>query len=85
MNRILITLVSGILLTTACGDQTPKEDTALAGQNTGSKNMQTMNFDELFTGISPEEITGNIFKLVGKDYTVIIAGKESHFNSMTAN
>jgi flavin reductase (DIM6/NTAB) family NADH-FMN oxidoreductase RutF len=85
MNRILIALVSGILLTTACGNRTQKENTAPAGQNAGSKNMQTMNFDELFTSISPEDITDNIFKLVGTDYTVITAGKESHFNSMTAS
>jgi flavin reductase (DIM6/NTAB) family NADH-FMN oxidoreductase RutF len=85
MSRILITLVSGILLTTACGNRTSKEDAAPAGQNAESKNMKTMNFDELFTGISPEEITDNIFKLVGKDYTVVTSGKESHFNSMTAS
>ncbi|MDR1129507.1 MAG: flavin reductase [Prevotellaceae bacterium] len=85
MNRILITLVSGILLTTACGNRTPKEDTAPAGQNEESKNIQTMNFDELFTGISPEEITDNVFKRVGKDYTVITAGNLSHYNSMIAS
>jgi flavin reductase (DIM6/NTAB) family NADH-FMN oxidoreductase RutF len=70
---------------TACGNRTQKENVASAGQNTESKNMKTMHFDELFTGISSEEITDNIFKLVGTDYTVITAGKESHFNSMTAS
>jgi flavin reductase (DIM6/NTAB) family NADH-FMN oxidoreductase RutF len=85
MNRILITLVSGILLTTVCGNRTPKEDTAPAGQNAESKNIQTMHFDELFTSISHEEITDNVFKLVGKDYTVITAGNPSHYNSMIAS
>lgn len=84
MRQILL-LVSGILLMVACGNQTQKENTASTEQNAESKDIKTMNFDELFTGISPEEITDNIFKLVGKDFTVITAGKESHFNSMTAS
>jgi flavin reductase (DIM6/NTAB) family NADH-FMN oxidoreductase RutF len=47
-----------------------------------------MNFDQLFRQISPEEISDNVFtlvgKLVGKD-TVITAGKEDHYNSMTGS
>jgi flavin reductase (DIM6/NTAB) family NADH-FMN oxidoreductase RutF len=43
-----------------------------------------MNFEELFTGISAEEITDNVFKLVSKDITVITSGNESAFNSMAA-
>jgi flavin reductase (DIM6/NTAB) family NADH-FMN oxidoreductase RutF len=53
--------------------------------NRAQKEVETVGFNELFTEISPEEISDNIFKLVGKDYTVITAGKEEHFNSMTAS
>jgi len=41
-----------------------------------------MNFDQLFEQISPEAIRDNVFTLAGKDYFVITAGKEEHFNSM---
>jgi flavin reductase (DIM6/NTAB) family NADH-FMN oxidoreductase RutF len=48
-------------------------------------NVKEMNFDQLFKRISPEEIPDNVFKLVGKDFTVVTAGKEDHYNSMTAS
>jgi flavin reductase (DIM6/NTAB) family NADH-FMN oxidoreductase RutF len=48
-------------------------------------NTKEMNFDQLFKQISPEEIGDNVFTLVGKVFPVITAGKEDHFNSMTAS
>jgi flavin reductase (DIM6/NTAB) family NADH-FMN oxidoreductase RutF len=45
-------------------------------------NVKEMNFEQLFKQISPEEICDNVFTLVGKDFTVITAGKEDHYNSM---
>ncbi|MDR0755153.1 MAG: flavin reductase [Prevotellaceae bacterium] len=53
--------------------------------NQEKKNVKDMNFEELFTGISAEEVSDNVFKLVGKDITVITSGKESAFNSMAAS
>ncbi|MDR3666443.1 MAG: hypothetical protein P4L35_06355 [Ignavibacteriaceae bacterium] len=47
--------------------------------------VREMNFDQLFRQISPEEISDNVFTLVGKVFPVITAGKEDHFNSMTAS
>ena len=51
-------------------------------------NFKEMSFDQLFKQISPEDICDNVFmllgKLVGKD-TVITAGKEDHYNSMTGS
>jgi flavin reductase (DIM6/NTAB) family NADH-FMN oxidoreductase RutF len=51
-------------------------------------NVKKMNFDQIFNQISPVEIFDNVFtlvgKLVGKD-TVITAGKEDHYNSMTGS
>lgn len=44
-----------------------------------------MNFDQLFKQITPEEISDNVFTLVGKVFPVITAGKEDHYNSMTAS
>ena len=53
-------------------------------KKTNHVNVKEMNFDQLFKQISPEEISDNVFTLVGKDFTVITAGKEDHYNSMTA-
>jgi flavin reductase (DIM6/NTAB) family NADH-FMN oxidoreductase RutF len=44
-----------------------------------------MNFEQLFKQISPEEISDNVFKLVGKDTYLITAGKEEHYNSMVGS
>jgi flavin reductase (DIM6/NTAB) family NADH-FMN oxidoreductase RutF len=43
------------------------------------------NFEQLFKQISPEEISDNVFTLVGKIFPVITAGKEGYFNSMVAS
>ena len=48
-------------------------------------NVKEMNFNQLFKQISPEEITDNVFTLVGKDFYVITAGKEDQSNSMTGS
>ncbi len=56
------------------------ENTVL--KKTDRINVKEMSFDQLFKQISPEEISDNVFTLVGKDFTVITAGKADHFNSM---
>jgi flavin reductase (DIM6/NTAB) family NADH-FMN oxidoreductase RutF len=48
-------------------------------------NAKAMNFDQLFKRISPEDISDNVFTLVGKEFYVITAGKYDHYNSMTAS
>src|ERR1035437_1532318 len=48
-------------------------------------NVKEMNFDQLFKQISPQGISDNVFTLVGKVFPVITAGREDHFNSMTAS
>jgi flavin reductase (DIM6/NTAB) family NADH-FMN oxidoreductase RutF len=51
----------------------------------GGEMKEEMNFGQLFKQISPEEICDNVFTLVGKAFPVITAGKEDHYNSMTAS
>jgi flavin reductase (DIM6/NTAB) family NADH-FMN oxidoreductase RutF len=41
-----------------------------------------MTFDQLFKQISPEEISDNVFTLMGKDFFALTAGKGDHYNSM---
>jgi len=47
--------------------------------------FQEMQFNQLFKRISPEEIDEDVFTLAGKVFPVITAGKEEHYNSMTAS
>ena len=35
--------------------------------------------------LNPEKLTDNVFKLIGKDWMLITAGTEGHFNTMTAS
>lgn len=51
-------------------------------KSTNQLELEVMNFDQLFKSISPEEITDNVFKLVGKDFFAITAGKADNYNSM---
>ena len=44
-----------------------------------------MSFEQLFTQIQPEELTDNVFRLVGKDFFAITAGTPERFNSMTGS
>ena len=44
-------------------------------ETTNRVNPNEMDFDQLFKEIPPEEIDDNVFTLVGKDFTVITAGK----------
>jgi len=48
-------------------------------------NIKKMNFNQLFKQIAPVEFTGNLFTLVGKDYLVITAGRDTHYNSMVGS
>jgi flavin reductase (DIM6/NTAB) family NADH-FMN oxidoreductase RutF len=54
-------------------------------KKTNHVNVKEMNFDQLFKQISPEEISDNVFRLAGKELKVITAGKEDHYNSVTAS
>ncbi len=47
--------------------------------------VKEMSFGRLFKQISPEELSDNVFTLVGKDFFVITAGKEDHYNSMVGS
>ncbi len=51
-------------------------------KKTNHVNVKEMGFGQLFEQISPEEISDNVFTLVGKDFFAITAGKADHYNSM---
>ncbi|GHT20331.1 hypothetical protein FACS189429_8500 [Bacteroidia bacterium] len=49
--------------------------------------MKGNNFNQLFKQIPPEDICEqyNAFTLFGKDFYLVTAGKENHYNSMTGS
>ena len=51
--------------------------------NYSDRNIAQQRFDHAYEAVSPEEFNENIFKLVGKDFTVITAGEKP--NSMVAS
>ncbi len=41
--------------------------------------------EKLFKKIKPEQINGNIFELIGREWMLITAGNTDHYNMMTAS
>ena len=54
-------------------------------ETTKTVDVKDKSFDELFKKVQPAELTDNVFKLVGEDYTVITSGEGEKYNSMTAS
>ncbi|MDR0420956.1 MAG: flavin reductase [Prevotellaceae bacterium] len=75
-------LLLSMLICMSCVSQEKKN---IDNESAKINNITDMNFEALFTGISADEINDNVFKLVGKDITVITAGKLPDFNSMAAS
>ncbi|MDR2450112.1 MAG: flavin reductase [Prevotellaceae bacterium] len=73
MRKTLCTVVCAGMLA-ACNTTPPKPE-----------NVKSKSFLDLFQPIAPAAMTGNVFKLVGQDFTVITAGTELNYNSMTAS
>ena len=83
MKKVLLFLA--VALFVSCNNA-PKQSEEAEGAAKADTvvNVKDKSFDELFTAIEPDQISESIFKLVGKDNTVITAGVESGFNSMVA-
>jgi len=86
MKKILFTLATVTILLSCTGKT--KETTSVQNTNNDALSEAARKekpFDELFKKTEATELTGNVFKLVGQDYTVITAGTDSSYNSMTAS
>lgn len=86
MKKILLPLLSILILISCTGkvkEAASTDSINLVPDNT--IDVKDKSFDELFKNIKPTELTDNVFKLVGQDYTVITAGTDSLHNSMTAS
>jgi flavin reductase (DIM6/NTAB) family NADH-FMN oxidoreductase RutF len=76
-------LLLGVLA--GCNSPAPKGEEKASASLQETTNVKEMAFDELFVPVAPRDVTGNVFRLVGEDYTVITAGTEENYNSMTAS
>jgi len=86
MNKILLSLFTVLFLISCTGKVKDAASVDSININADSMtNVKDKSFDELFKKIEATELTDNVFKLVGQDYTVITAGKDSLYNSMTAS
>ena len=87
MKKILLPLFAILFLTSCSGkakeEVSSTEDTVLSQDSVAE--IKDKPFDELFKKIEATELDDNVFKLVGQDYTVITAGTDSLYNSMTAS
>ncbi|MDR1671898.1 MAG: flavin reductase [Bacteroidales bacterium] len=77
-------LCSVLLGAIACNQQPSAPEAGNKEQPPAATNIKELSFEALFRKTEPAELTDNVFKLVGQDYTVITAGGETDFNSMTA-
>jgi flavin reductase (DIM6/NTAB) family NADH-FMN oxidoreductase RutF len=86
-----VLIVAGLFLICSCTEKgktamerikEQKERKAVAQQKADIKEKA---FDELFQPLEVADLTDNVFKLVGKDFTVITAGDSVAYNSMTAS
>ena len=84
MRNSVVFFLSSLLLISCNSKQVENQSEVVAEIQETNENFKEKNFHELFKRISPEEISDNVFTLVGKDFMVITAGKEKHYNSMTA-
>ncbi|MDR2129666.1 MAG: flavin reductase [Odoribacteraceae bacterium] len=85
MKHSLIVLMG---LLAGCNTPAPKGEGKVAneqGTSQAMENVKEKTFDELFTPVAPRDIVGNVFRLVGEDYTVITSGTGEDYNSMTAS
>jgi flavin reductase (DIM6/NTAB) family NADH-FMN oxidoreductase RutF len=69
-----------LLILIGCNPKSQPRETEIRS----AEDIANMMFDELFTEITPTDISDNVFKLFGQDYAVITAGNDTYFNSMTA-
>lgn len=89
MKKIFLLLVS-IALLASCNNIAKEQnaETQASDSTTVSKPTEDVSgksFDELFKSIDAKDIDQNIFKLLEVDHSVITAGTDSLYNSMTAS
>ncbi len=91
MKRVfIVALLLGVLISSCTNVKKENEEKSPEPEETGvvkisDEDMKSKTFEELFKSIEPSAIPESVFKLVGTDFTVITAGPETSFNSMTAS
>ena len=86
-NLFVIVFCLSTILLSGCSSNNKKtgEENETQTTSLSRDEIRTRSFSQLFRQITPKEIQGSVFSLVGTDYTVITAGSPSEFNSMVAS
>ncbi|MDR1865911.1 MAG: flavin reductase [Bacteroidales bacterium] len=88
MKRSVFFLPVVVCISLSCTQTSQKNaggETLPEQESVATQDMKNLSFEELFQPVQPSELPDNVFKLVGEDFTVITAGQEEDFNSMTAS
>lgn len=86
MNKVLALLMV-LLAASSCSNTQSKaaKSQAVLGDTISYEGVKEKSFGELFRQISPEDIDRNIIGLAQKEFIVITAGRENHYNAMVAS
>ncbi|MDR0575340.1 MAG: flavin reductase [Tannerella sp.] len=92
---VILFLILTALISSGCNNKNNNREKAeqeqeneavvSAGMILSREEIQARSFQELFKSIEAKDIPGDVFTLVGSDFTVITAGTASHYNSMVAS
>ena len=86
MNKMfLLPLLAAVLLSCNSSTQQQPEPTQSEPAEKQTTNVADKSFDELFVKIDAKQITDNVFKAVGDDWTAITANNGHTYNTMTAS
>lgn len=83
MKKLILFLFATIFIF-SCSKAPQATDATAKTDSISYVGVKEKSFDELFKAIEPEQIPEDIFTLVGKNNTVITAGRLNDFNSMVA-
>jgi flavin reductase (DIM6/NTAB) family NADH-FMN oxidoreductase RutF len=98
MKRLTILLfIAATVVTVSCNEsnrrnvqqqEAGKEAVAVSDPDVAAvlsrEEIPSRSFQELFKAIEAKDMPGDVFTHVGSDFTVITAGRPSHYNSMVA-
>jgi len=81
LKTVLIIAMGFTFILSSCSKaNADKNNTTLSREE-----IKMLSFTDLFKQIEPTEIPESVFTLIGEDYSVLTAGKPSHYNSMIAS
>jgi hypothetical protein len=88
MKKLIVITTIIIMTMFACSNQKPEPavtENNVAVETLTREEIKARSFSELFDTIAIEDIPGDVFTLINKDFAILTAGTPSHYNSMVAS